>query len=101
MLYKFKSQATADVIMEQHSGDAMLAAIGREPAARGAITVADMPAAISAIEKAIQASRAKEQQPQEDEKEEHDSIPFHTRAQPFLDMLKQALSEEADVVWGV
>ena len=31
MLYKFKSQAAADVIMMQPHGDKVLAALGREP----------------------------------------------------------------------
>jgi Fe-S cluster assembly ATPase SufC len=53
MIYKFKSQAAADVIMLQSNGEQMLAIIGKEPAAQGVITAAQMPAAIAALEAAI------------------------------------------------
>ena len=50
MIYKFKSQADADVIMLQANGDQMLSIIGKEPSARGIIIVAQMPAAIAALD---------------------------------------------------
>ena len=53
MIYKFKSQADADVIMLESSGDQMLTIIGRQPSAQGVVTVAQIPAAIAALEAAI------------------------------------------------
>jgi hypothetical protein len=55
MLYKFKSKAAGDVIMMGPAGDDVLRVIGKPPGAKGIIEVADMPAAIAAIEQAIAA----------------------------------------------
>ena len=48
MIYKFKSQAAGDVIMLGPNGDQMLRLIGHEPAAKGIVDVAQLPAAITA-----------------------------------------------------
>ena len=42
MIYKFKSKAAGDVIMMGPTGDQVLRAVGREPAAKGIIEVAAM-----------------------------------------------------------
>ena len=106
MLYKFKSQAAADVIMMQPHGDKVLAALGREPSERGVIQVAAMQDAIDALQQAMKASHDKQQAPkdeeeQKEEDEAYDDIPFHVRAEPFLNLLKLSLAEGKDVVWGV
>jgi hypothetical protein len=48
MIYKFKSKATGDVIMLGPTGDQLLRCIGREPAPKGIIEPAAMPAAMTA-----------------------------------------------------
>ena len=105
MLYKFKSQAAADVIMMQPHGDKVLAALGREPSERGVIQVAAMQDAIDALQQAMKASHEKLAAPkdeeQEDDDEHYDDIPFHVRAEPFLNLLKLSLAEGKGVVWGV
>ena len=105
MLYKFKSQAAADVIMMQPHGDKVLAALGREPSERGVIQVAAMQDAIDALQQAMKASHEKlaahKDEEQEDDDEHYDDIPFHVRAEPFLNLLKLSLAEGKDVVWGV
>ena len=45
MLYKFKSQATADVIMLEVNGRQLLEIIGKQPGPHGIITAAQVPAA--------------------------------------------------------
>ena len=107
MLYKFKSQAAADVIMMEPHATKVLQVLGREPAERGVIQVADMPAAIETLRKAMQEAHDKALNPppknetKTEEEEEYDDIPFYARAQPFLDLLKESLAEGKDVVWGV
>ncbi len=104
MLYKFQSQASGDVIMTERVGDAVLEAIGREPAAQGVILVDDMSEVIAKLEAAMAAAREREANPPEDEdkdNENYDPIPFYTRAQPFLNLLKNSLEERKAVVWGV
>ena len=51
MLYKFKSRATADLIMLEANGRQVLEIIGKTPDdEHGIITVEQIPAAISALE---------------------------------------------------
>lgn len=105
MLYKFKSQAAGDVIMMAPQARKVLAAAGREDASeRGVIQAAALPAAIAALEKAMQASQqrmAQDGAPDQEEKDTDDNVPLHVRAQPFLEMLKQSQAEGKDVMWGV
>ena len=50
MLYKFKSKATADLIMLEANGKQILRIIGKEPAPKGIVEVAEMPEAIEALQ---------------------------------------------------
>ena len=43
MIYKFKSQATGDLIMTQPVGDRVLSLIGKSPSPQGIIEVDQMP----------------------------------------------------------
>ena len=45
MIYRFKSKATADLIVMGPVGDNLLRLVGREPAAKGIIEVGALPAA--------------------------------------------------------
>lgn len=58
MVYKFKSQAAADVIMLQINAEQMLAIVGKTPSPQGIITVEQIPAAIAALEAAVLAHEA-------------------------------------------
>ena len=89
MIYKFKSKATGDVIMLPGNGDQLLRAIGREPAAKGIIEPADMPAAIA----------ADEQTREEDDKPA--PVGLRQRLWPMVEMLRRAQAADANVVWGV
>ena len=105
MIYKFKSQAAADVIMLQLNGDQMLAIVGKEPSPQGIITVAQIPAAITALEaaiarhEAVQSRRA--EHPQMEIEVEGDSVDLRQRAGPFIDLLRDSAQAGKDVVWGV
>jgi hypothetical protein len=105
MIYKFKSQAAADVIMLEISGDHILFLLGREPSPQGIITVEQIPAAIAALEKAFDVHLAetihddKPLLPQEDS--ENDGVTIFHRITPFLELLRTSAQEGKDVVWGV
>ena len=105
MIYKFKSQAEADVIMLQPNGDQMLSIIGKEPAAQGIITVAQIPAAIDALKVAIEmhevAEARRRENPGQVVEVEGDSVMLRHRAGPFIDLLKTSAQAGKDVVWGV
>lgn len=105
MIYKFKSQAAADVIMLQANGEQMLTIIGKEPSAQGIVTVAQIPAAIAALEAAIvvheEVEARRHATPGLQIEVEGDSIMLRQRAAPFIDLLKTSAQAGKDVVWGV
>ncbi|MCA0324573.1 MAG: DUF1840 domain-containing protein [Proteobacteria bacterium] len=110
MLYKFKSQVAAEVIMLQPSAEELLKLIGKAPGAQGIITAAQAPAAIAALQAAIQQREAQGQGQAasvENGKEEEQSravdepISLRQRAAPFIDLLERSTAAGKDVVWGV
>ena len=106
MLYKFKSQATADMIVLAPDAEKILKAIGKDPSATGIITVAQIPAAIAALQAAVAAEDGRAAQPIDQDAEDEDgadvkgTVGFKQRAVPFIEMLQRAAAEGADVVWG-
>lgn len=110
MLYKFKSKAGGDVIMLGPDGDRLMRIIGKEPAAQGILLVADLPAALRALEAAVLADeRAPEPSSaggaEADEARVAESasprVALRQRAWPLMDLIRRALSTEHDVLWGV
>ena len=105
MIYKFKSKASGDVIMLGPNGDALLRAIGREPAAQGIIEPASMAAAIAAIEQAVAADDAARaaaaNAPAAAAPAPADGVALRQRLWPMLDLLKRAAAAGVPVVWGV
>jgi hypothetical protein len=113
MIYRFTSKATGDTLMLGPHGDTLLRLLGREPATRGIIEVAAMPAAIAALKEAITADEAARRQhgpeaeaDEEDEADEaagaaRDRVPLHRRMWPMLQMLERSLAEREPVVWGI
>ncbi len=102
MHYVFRSRSAADLIMMEPVGDRLLHIIGKEPAARGIIEAAALPAAIAAIEAAVAADRREHvggDEAADDAKEPR--IGLAQRAWPLLEMMKRALADKNDIVWGV
>ena len=100
MIYKFNSAAAGDVIMLGPNGDQLLRLLGREPAAKGIIEPADMPAAIAALQAAIAADEAPPAEHEEGEPARQ-PVSLRQRLWPVLEMLRRAHAAEAAVVWGV
>lgn len=105
MIYKFKSQAAADVIMQKPNGDQMLTIIGKTPSPQGIVTVEQMPAAIAALEANVAAHEAAQAGAQQnlppEVPVEGDGILLRQRAAPFIELLRTSLEAGKDVVWGV
>lgn len=104
MIYKFKSKAAGDVIMLAPGGDAVLRIIGKEPAAKGIIETADMPAAMKAIEQAVAADEAARKNPDPDDEPKPgkgDGVTLRQRAWPLLEMMKRSHGAGEAIVWGV
>lgn len=111
MLYKFKSRATADLILLEPHGRRLLEIIGKEPGARGIVTAPQIPVAIAALEAAVidEERRLAESAQDADGDEapatgpdgkERDTVTLRQRATPFIDMLRRSAAEGHDVVWG-
>ena len=83
-------------------GDRLLRIVGKEPAARGIIEAAALPAAIEALEAAAEADRRErggEDDGEHDPKEPR--VGLAQRAWPLIDMMKRAQADKNDIVWGV
>ncbi len=107
MLYKFKSKAAGDLIMLGPQGDALMRALGREPAAQGIIEPAAMAAAIEAIQAAISADEAARAQAESEAAARGASlaprqgVSARARFWPMLEMLRRAQTADEAIVWGV
>ena len=106
MLFKFKSRATADLIMLEPNGRQLLEIIGKSPGAHGIVTAAQIPAAIAALEAAVAADEAAGNAPPDEDEgadgvdaPQRDPVRLRQRAAPFIDMLRRSAAEEHDVVW--
>jgi hypothetical protein len=97
VIYKFKSKAAGDLIMLGPNGDQLLQLLGREPAAKGIIEVADMDAAMNALQRAVQDEEA---QRAADDAPAH-GVSLRQRIWPMVEMLKRAQAAGHPVVWGV
>ena len=98
MIYKFKSKASGDLIMLGPNGDEMLRMLGREPAPKGIIEVAQMPAAIAALQRAAKEAAA----PKEEEDDTHGKgVSLAQRLWPVIELLERSLAAREPVVWGV
>jgi hypothetical protein len=100
MMYKFKSQATGDLIMTQPVGDRVLSLIGKGPSAQGIIEVDQMPAAIGALESAVSAESPKPADDGDEATFRGDAVSLRQRVWPMVEMLKRAHAEKQPIVWG-
>ncbi len=101
MIYKFKSQATGDLVMTQPVGDRVLTLIGKGPSAQGIVDVDQLPAAIAALESAVAAESPKDAQQQDGATAgKGDGVSLRQRVWPMVEMMKRALAEKQPIVWG-
>ena len=115
MLSKFKSKATADLIMLEPNGKQLLRIIGKEPVPKGILEVLEMPRAIEALRQAVQLEEdtraqmdAQNVSGSVDTKDtkgavtsgQERPVSLRQRAAPFIDMLQRAHKANKDVVWG-
>lgn len=104
MLYRFKSQSAAEVILFKEPGEEMLSIMGKAASPQGVITLAQMPAAILALKQAIQqgdVSTNANLSPQTGDYDIQPPIHINRRLVPMITLLQQSLAGRQDVVWGV
>jgi len=111
MLFVFKSDASADVIMFGDAARNLLSILGKDPHdAKGIVTVEQLPEAIKRLTAAIEDDKARQasRRPDQEEKDADAGrvgiaapVSLAQRAWPLLDMLQQSSKEGVPVVWGV
>lgn len=111
MLFKFKSQATSDLIMLEADARRLLKIILGDDPVKGIVQAKDLPIAIEALELAVTKDEADRKQRSDKSLalvsgEDDDPVPLNSvslarRAAPMLKMLKRCLAENSDVVWGI
>jgi hypothetical protein len=101
VLYRFNSRATAPFVMLEAHGRQVLGAIGKEDAREGIVTVDQMPAAIAALEAAMEreALDAPAGDGEETAEDQPRRIGIRQRGVPLLRMLKDSLARRKDVTW--
>lgn len=106
-MVRFSSKASGDVSMLDAHAHRLLSILGKPEAARGVITVEQLPEAIARLDAAIaQEASVREQADDDDErdddgKSDEDDVSLAQRAYPLLDMLRRAQARGVDVVWGL
>lgn len=111
MLFRFKSRATADLILLEPQAQRLLQIIGKEATPQGIVTLAQMPGAIAALQAAVadearREAEAPEGLPDPDavpdpDAPERDTVRLRQRAAPFIELLRRSAAVGKDVVWGV
>ena len=104
MLYEFKSKATGSVVMTGPIAERLLAIVGKDAGPKGIFTVEQMPAAIAALQAAVE--REKAEAPADDEAGEPSpgaprAVTLAQRAWPLIDMLQAAHRKGEPITWGV
>ena len=104
MIYKFTSKASGDVIMLGPQGDELMRLLGRDPAPKGIIETAVLPAALRALEAAVAAEAAAtggEAASRIDDPERDRAVGLRQRLWPVMEMLRRCQAAGQPVVWGV
>ena len=101
MLYKFKSQAAAEVVLQKSNAEQFLTLIGHSVGVPGVIVVAQIPDAIAKLDAAISAQEAAQAKGIAQPALDSGDMTLRHRAGPFLELLQASLDAGKDVVWGV
>jgi hypothetical protein len=105
MLITFQSPATPDVVMLSDLAQYLLGLVGKRLDKRGVILHDELPRAIGRLEAAISDDEKTEIAPESlqysrDRRQETGSG-LSQRAWPFLDMMREARKQDADIIWGL
>jgi hypothetical protein len=107
MLYRFKSEAGADVLMLAASAEPLLRLMGRETSPKGIFNPEDLAIARGRLEAGVAADEAAFEALQAqaraggDPPPRREGISLRQRAWPLRELLRAAEREGVAVVWGV
>lgn len=107
MLYRFKSQATSDLVMLEADAKAALRLIGKSPDGPGVIEPDQLYVAIACLENAAVEDRIRRSdnaavtEHQRDEEDDTDpDVYLSQRLVPLLQMLRLAMEANKAVIWA-
>lgn len=106
MLITFQSNATPNVLMLKDLASYLLGIVGKRLNTRGVITHGELPQVIERLETAISEDEKAAVEHDELHRSVHSGHREHPaglsqRAYPFLDMLREAHKQNADIIWGL
>ena len=107
MRYRFKSQATAELVMLAHDGKRLLELWGKDPQAAGILLVADMAAAAAALIAEAEREEAAIEQAKADALAAGEPVPdvppvsWRARVQPMIKTLGYCQAEDTPLHWEV
>lgn len=113
MLITFKAKASPEVTMYKEHAERILGLLNKSPT-RGVITAAEAGSALAALEHEVALSKLHPDvdiehdvhTPERDEDEaaelaDKQRVGFGARAYPLLEMLRSAMADGHDIVWGI
>jgi hypothetical protein len=106
MIYRFKSQATGELIMLKEAAHQILGILDKDPAAPGIITAEQIPAAVAQLREAIVAEEASQARQIQEAKTKGEPVPrfsplgLRQRCYTFIEMLERSAQEDEPVRWG-
>ena len=101
MLYKFKSDASGDVIMLEATGRQVLEIMGKGVDAKGILLPEQMAQAKAAIEAAIKLDEQSGDAADEPEDQAARRITLRTRAWPLVTLIERSARANVPITWGV
>lgn len=96
MLVHFNS-SVGEFTMHGASAVQLLRMMGHSGTVPSAILAADIPAALERLRESLK--QAPPPPPREDDEEHEEPIPITRRAVPLIELLQNAIAEQADVTW--
>lgn len=97
MLVTFKTQSSGDVTQFGTVAQTLLKMMGRNNKVPGALYAEDVPAALSALQRAIDELPA--EPPTADDESEEPPVSMKNRAMPLIQLLSAAVESEDGVSW--
>ena len=104
MAVTFTTKASGDVTMLDAHAKQVMDLIGKDLGTRGVITAAEAAAAAAKLRSAGGAAGDPKMNPDQEKEAEAagaDTVPLHTRVQPFVEMLEASAKQGKDILWGV
>ena len=105
MTFKFKSQATGELLMLSAHAQALLKHIGKSCDPKGILTPEEMPAALAALRSLpldeLSEEGASAKQDGDDEQPDANAVDLRRRAWPLIQMIEAAQAAKEPIVWGV